>query len=252
MKEALIKISVIAILILIVSLSIFRLLFSSVDSTEFKVFKSYSRGYFLQKLLGIIPKNYVDSFKITVTEEYDNTQVLYIVDKKSSAHPYFVALKTDGELDFLKGYPFMFQEKIQNLEEQDYRTHVSRAINIKVFNSYLEGHQLNKQQAIEKYCFFLSREESLNSFLILKNVKETEKVVKNHNDTKAYLKAFPNTYNLITPNEIDFNEVTENSVYCWFINKGVVKFTFAFDDAIKVKSVESEIVGFLGTETPLM
>lgn len=245
-----IRILLILIAALIITLGVFRLIFSSVNSTEYKLFEAYSRGYFFYKLLGVIPETYENSFEIKVTEKYNDTQVLYVVDRSGSSHPYFVLLKKDSQIEILKGYSYMFKKPQK--AEFSYKRHVSESINLEVFNSYTKAQNLSKQDALEKFCLFLSRQESSDTFFIITNEKDIDELLQEHDSKIGYLKTFPETYNLITAEDINFDEIDYNTAYCWFINKGVVRLEFVFGENNAVNEVDSEIIGFLGIEVPMI
>ena len=115
-------------------------------------------------------------------------------------------------------------------------------------NKYLKDHSsLSKEEIIEKYCLFLSIQTDKNSFHIIKNENDIDNIIASNDNMRSYQNAFPDKYNIITYKNIDFSGSDDSIIYCWFINKGVVKFMFKLNNTF-VESVESDIIGYLGVE----
>lgn len=227
---------------------VFRLLVGSPNSVDFQIFKSYVRGYQLHKLLGIVPKEFNDSFEKRLIERYDGVEILYVVDKKLSTHPYFVIAKHEQEIEFIKAYPYMLGNS--SLEAIKGKAKVSAAMNLPAFNKYLSQKNITKRQLYEKYCLFLSRQESISTFKILENADDIDSLLSARQDMRSYLKNFPEIYTMIRPDEINLTALSDHIVYCWFVNHGVVQFNFSFQDG-QLSAVDSKVIGFLGIEVPM-
>lgn len=237
---------------LAVAAFIVRMLFGSSNSLSYKIFKAEAKGYYFHKLLGIVPSSYQDRYSKTVLDSFDNTKVINLVDDMGSSHQNFIVLSRGADSKFLKAYPFeLVGNKEKAGKETEWNKHVSLQISTPVFNDYVDFKQLkSKRETIEAYCYFLSDPSDESMHKILSSVSDLDSLIASqplHN--LDFLKA--TGQNLIDVKEIDFDQ-PDGTVFCWFKEVGVVKFTFLFNDDNTVQSVDSEIIGVLGNETPVI
>jgi hypothetical protein len=235
---------------LLIAFSSYRLLFApALNSVEFRVFESTSKGHTMSKVLGVLPKDYRDRFKVTMIEKNGSTNLSYVIDMVDSRHPYYLALTIDKNISFIKGYPYMWNE---NGEEQiQIKKHPSTMINVKAFNAYLKTRHFNRERTILKFCQFLSRQDSQHSYQILQSKDDAQSIVKDRESMINYLSISPKSYPIITADQINFQNVKDGVIYCWFLNAGVVRLQFEFESR-ELKSVNSQVIGYLGVEVPLL
>jgi hypothetical protein len=250
MRNKIIKIVVILIFGLTVTVVVIRISFSSINSLSYKIFNAETEGYYFHKLLGIVPSAYQDRYTKTVLDSFDDKKVINLIDDMVSSHPNFIVLANGGDSSFLKAYPFeLVGVKREIVEQSGWNKHVSLLINIEVFNDYVHFKRLkSKQEIIEMYCYFLSSPIDKSSYKIFHNVSDIDSLIVNR--PLANLKFLKDTgQNLIDAKSIDFDQL-DGTIFCWLYDTGVVKFVFRFNDDNTIKSVDSDIIGLLGNETP--
>jgi hypothetical protein len=245
------KTKLVIVLILLVSTAgfIFRLFFSHVNTVDYQLFRVYATGYHVHKLLGILPSEFQQRFEKKTIERYDNTEIIFVVDKVKSTHPYFVVEKKDSVVEFIKAHPYMLDTPgVVNGDSDD----IANCISIQAFNRYLKHRKFDREEVFQKFCLFLSRQESTESFQILQDTADISTLISTRENMFSYLEKFPDRYKIISQEDIDFRNSNDNVVYCWFVNKGIIRFTFEFAKEFdELKSVDSELIGFLGIEVPM-
>jgi len=245
-------IRIILIIALTATVFVVRLFFSSINSLSYKIFNAEARGYYLHKMLGIVPKSYQDRYIENTLETFGDKELLNLVDQKGATHSNFILLRNKkSDVKFLKGYPFkLVGVSNKSIENSGWEKHVSLLIDLEVFNDYIQCRNLSsREDTIDKYCYFLSNPTDNSSYKILRDSISlgsliSEKPLLNRDFIRG------SGYTLIEAQNIDFDQVSETLIYCWIYNKGVVKFKFTFNADNTLKSVDSEIIGLLGNEAP--
>lgn len=235
--------------LLLIAIAI-RVFLGSTNSISFKIFKAKARGYYVHKVLGIIPSSYQDRFSKMILDSYDDKQVINLVDEMSSSYPNFIVFISGSESKFLKAYPFeLVGVKKEEVERGGWTKHVSLLINLDVFNEYVRSKQLkSKDEAIRAYCSFLSNPIDQSTHKILRNASDIDSLITDWpTNNLDFVRA--RGYNVIDSKSIDFDQ-PDGTVFCWLYDKGVIRLGFTFNADNAIKSVESEIIGLLGNEVP--
>jgi hypothetical protein len=187
---------------------------------------------------------------MTVLDSFDDKMLISLVDLMGSSHSTFIVFKSGAESKFLKAYPFeLVGVERETVERSGWNKHVSFLINIEVFNEYVRSKKLkSKEEIVKTYCSFLSKPIDQSTYKILHNASDIDSLIADR--PLSILEFIKSTRdNLIDAKSIDFDQPS-GTVFCWFYNIGVVKFVFTFNDDNTIKSVDSDIVGFLGNEYP--
>jgi len=237
----------IAATVLILSILVFRFIWGTPDSACFKIFSVEMRRNFLYKLIGFVPQSFAERYSQNVLSSYGNVEIINFVDVLSPIYTNHIVLKYDEKEDFLKAYPTSL---LSSKYSQDYswEQHMSFLIDLKVFNKYTRKFRISDRKIIMKeYCYFLSNPEDSSSYKIIENPADLDSIVLDFPlNTKESI--IDNGYKIIEPMALKL-ENSDGIVYCWYLNKGIVKFNFTFDGKRIVK-VTSIILGFLGNEYP--
>jgi hypothetical protein len=247
-KNRIVKTSIVSIAILASIVYFVRTFYSSSNTISYKIFTSNSDGFYLHKLLGIVPVSYQGRYSETVIDSFDNKEIVNVIDKIGSSHQnYIVLIENKSEVMFLKAYPFrLVGVRDKTVESKGWKKHVSLLIDLRVFNYYLLSKKItSKQEIINTYCFFISK--SLD--------RTTHKILNSRADVDSLILEWPLIYKdnifdtehkLISASDIPFDG-KGGVVYCWMVDKGIVKMFFEFNED---NTVDSEIIGMLGNETP--
>lgn len=215
------------------------------NTVEFQVFKLQSQGDYFYKLLRFIPSAFKDRYRISELDKIsDEIQLLSVTDKSSPTEMNFVVLKADNKIQFIKAYPYMLNKDL----DISLKNYAENSIDINAFNSYTSHYRLTRKQAMEKYCYFLSAINFKKSYLILETRSQIDSLITSKERMDNFIKYYPSA-NLIQPDEIQLGK-SDDQIICWFIDKGVVKIHFKFSSSNLIKEVDSELVGFLGIESP--
>jgi hypothetical protein len=242
-----IKILSLVILILVCSILLIRLFIGKHQSALYKVFEVKTDGYYLHKFLGLIPKEVQERYSEKLLGSSNGSEVIFLSDKSSPINTNFIVLHSGSKEAFIKAYPFELLKK-GSASEIDLKNHVSHLIDVDVFNQYLKEFDITgKEEAIEKYCFFLSILEDCESYRIVKNLADIDTIITRHPLSNIEV-LVGSGYSIIDLNSFEFEE-SEEVTYCWFVNHGLVKFNFTFEGGELIK-VESTSLGYLGNEFP--
>ncbi len=253
MKKRIIKVSAVLVIVLMTTVLLIRFFFSSIDTLSYKIFYAKTDGYYIHKLFGVVPRSYQNRYIETILDSYDDKDLLNLVDQRSTMYSNFILLRTNknSEIYFLKAYPFsLVGVKDEMIKSSGWIKHVSLLIDLKVFNDYVSGkHLSSKEETIKKYCDFISDPIDSSSHKILKNRASLDSLI-NEKPLLNIDLVKSTGGKLINLQDIDFDQSSETLIYCWIYNKGVVKFIFTVNNDNTLKSVDSEIIGFLGNEVP--
>lgn len=216
----------------------------------FKIFMEDSSQNYFNKLLGILPEEYKSNFKWEILEEFNDAQVINLIDKRSSHIHYFLLFKFHSETSFLKAHPFNLLKSNRNLELKnflDWENHVSYLIDKDVFNTYIAKRKLTKiDQIIYKYCYFLSNPNSQESFKIINQESDLHDLISQMPLIHVeHLKELG--YKILDIEEIKISP-NGDEIICWYQDKGIVSFHFLFDQSGNILYVKSNILGVLGNE----
>jgi len=212
---------------------------------EFQVFRVHSQDDYLYKILRITPSSFKDRYRISELDRISNeVQLLNVTDKSSPTDMNFIVLKSGNKIQFIKAYPYM----LNNESDTNFKNYSAKSIDINGFNTYIKHYTLSRRQIIEKYCYFLSAINFKNSYLILKEKSQADSLVNSKERMDSFIKHHPSA-NLIQSDQIQFN-TSDDEVICWFIDKGVVKIRFEFSSSNLIRKADSDLVGFLGIESP--
>ena len=242
-----IKISSFVILILVCSSLLSSLFLSKSNSALYKIFELETDGYYLNKLLGLVPKDVKDRYSEQLLASSDGSELICISDRSSSINKNFIVLRNESKEYFIKAYPFKLLKK-DSEREIDLNNYISHLIDLDVFNMYIQAYGItNEKDIIRKYCYFLSILEESDSYRIVNNRTDIDFILTQHplDNTDALTSS---RHDIIDLNSIGFEE-SQEEVYCWFVNHGFIKFKFAFE-AGKLIKAEGIIVGYLGNEFP--
>jgi len=250
MKSTILRFFILALVILAGNIFIIRKFFGSKDSITYRIFKEESNGYFFHKLLGILPSDYQDRYSRKVLESFDNIKLVYYEDGLDPLNHSFIVVSTGNESKFLKAYPFdLVGVNKEEVIQKGWNKHVSLLVNLEVFNEYVRLRKIkSKKEIIKKYCSFISNPIDDSSHYILSSVSDIDSLVKRWPIiNEDFLKA--SGYKLLDRKVIEIKQ-SDQTIFCWFYYKGVVKFIFSFNDDNTIKSVDSNIIGLIGNEMP--
>jgi hypothetical protein len=250
MTNKIMKMGVVLIIAMIGALTIVRMFLSSTNSLTYRIFDAETEGYYFHKLLGIIPSSYQDRYSKAVLDSFNDKKILNLVDDMESSHKNFIVFANGTNSRFLKAYPFeLVGVKKEIVQRSGWSKHVSLLINIEVFNDYVRAKGIkSKDEIIKTYCYFLSNPADGLSFKVLRDEFDIDTLINKRPLTN--LEFFKSTgQKLVDFKSIDFTQSNE-AVFCWLYDTGIVKFNFTFNQDNTLKSVDSEILGFLGNETP--
>lgn len=225
-----------------------RITFGSTQTALYRLFKEEQKGYYLYKLLGIVPDGFIDRYSRTVIEQYSGYKLISLVDTESIIRDnYFLIESEVSHSRLLKAYPLDLLPSNKKRIEPTWKTHVSYLVDTDVFNDYIKAHNFNsKKEIMKKYCFLFSHPQIVNSYKIINDAGDIKLLLKQHPlDRVEYFNRLG--FELINAEEFNLLHM-ENTVYCWIYNKGLVKFKFSFDKNMNVECVESEIMGLFGNE----
>ena len=234
---------------------VYRVYFSSINSYQFMLYASETNGYSMNRLLGILPKSYKERFKEKTLESLNGKVLINVIDSKGATMPNYIIVKQkkSESFQFLKAYPLNLTEA-RNISNRDliWKEHVSFLINLDAFNEYInEKNFKSKSQIVNKYFYFLSDPNDSQSYAILSDsIKLQQLIVKKPLANMNFIETVGG--NIIESQSISFENLDESNILCWLYNYGIVRFRFVFDEKMTILSVESEIVGYLGNETPIL
>ncbi|WP_192349066.1 hypothetical protein [Algoriphagus sp. Y33] len=243
----LVKLLVLAICITICGGMLFRFFYGGYNSALYRIFQTSTRGYYFHKFLGITPGEIYDDYTISVLDSSGDSELINIVDNKSSTKTNFIVLRHDSYESFLKAYPWaLFGNNTEKLTDNN--NYLSKLINLDSFNLYVRLFNVDGEKSIvNKYCYFISNPNDFDDYSIIQDLSDLEVVLLNNPlDKKETLIGLG--FEIIDLSSFIIED-SEGIVYCWYQNHGMVKFHFVFDNGSLV-DVKSESLGYLGNEFP--
>ncbi|MCE7056296.1 hypothetical protein LZF95_16560 [Algoriphagus sp. AGSA1] len=243
----LVKCLVLAICITACGGMLFRFFNGGYNSAMYRIFQTSTRGYFFHKFLGITPSEIYDDYTISVLDSSGDSELINIVDNKSSTKTNFVVLRQNSQESFIKAYPWsLFGDNSEKVTDKN--NYLSKLINLDSFNLYVRLFNVDGEKSIvNKYCYFISNPNNFDDYVIIQDLTDLEVVVLNNPiDKKETLIGLG--FDIIDLSTLIIED-SDGIVYCWYQNHGLVKFHFMFDNGSLV-DVKSENLGYLGNEFP--
>lgn len=228
------KLAKLLLLALIILMIGFRLLHK--EDIFFRIYTANNRSIY--SLLGFLPPHLKDDF-VKMPIERNSNGTLYIVANKYQDWRYIVYANQDEE-NLLVAWPPELVNNNFKYEDQKVDEYHQFMINLEVFNTYIMDSQTRDRELIKyKYVELIAKGNS--NFYVIKDTL----------DLRVIKSKFTDFYesNTIVKADLDPMSIVNDpsAYYCWYINSGVVKFSFLFEGNRVVK-VHSKQIGYLGNE----
>ena len=221
-------------------------------SVRYRIYFSHKPEFSLNKIFGRLPKNYSTNYEEIIINESVNFQLINIIDKKAPFYSNDIILvnKKEKSEKIIKGYPFNI---LNNQKETvfNYNEYTSQLINLDVFNEYIKLADLHsKQEVIDNFLYLLSNINLSNSYQRIYSINELTSLI-NNNSIINKTNLIDTEYPIIDIDSIELSTNPNEEVYCWYLNWGLVKFEFKFQESIKeirLINVKSKVEGIFGNE----
>ena len=232
MGKVIFKLSIISLGICFLCIILIRFLYSNSNDLEYKMMEK-EHGWHFHKLIGIVPESYKKKFSVKTVQKNEDFTLFEIsrIDLYQYLY-YYIRFKNKNE-GFLKGYI--------NDPSRGYGNYLCSAINIQLFNEYINSKGIIIEDTIKTEYINLLRNKSANdqSFARIKNAKQMRFFLKGIPLLKSDAKDTIDIENL----KISYDK---ELVY-WIQHRGFLNFKFSFIDDHKVNSIDCEDIGMLDT-----
>jgi hypothetical protein len=235
------KFLIIAIISVIAAVLINRFIQSQRYPILFKVYQTRDLSEkWLYKLLGVIPKEFINSYSFHNIEEGNGYTLKKI--QRITKVPVEVGyiLEVNNETEFITTFLYSLI-KNQNLKCISYENHLNYLFDLGVFNKYLRVSKVKyPKEIVDKLAFFFAEGDEF-------------KKVQSHSNLNLLKKYYEGIYKSIPDPELFLaKSKTLNFAvftYFWYPRMGLVQFEVDIEGD-KVTKANLQIIGFMGIDYP--
>lgn len=224
-----------------------RFYFISTNNAQFKIFYNLYEEKWVYKILGLVPENVKKHFVTKKIDSFNGKDLLSLSDTFLLQNFDYILIRNNQSTCILKGFPISLVNETE-VDSLDFGSMLPYMINLERFNSYIQEKGIkNEQEVIRRYCYFLSDLDDPQSYRIVEEEEDVKNLI-NDIPTRNFQTLKQLGYELIEPERLPLES---KHTFCWFYNKGLIRFIFTFNSDGILKKVESKSIGYLGNEIPV-